>query len=258
MNNNSQRPIFLVGCPSSGTTLFQSIINAHSNLSCGPETDFLIECQKIVEGNYWKKLKYYGFEKAYWYERIADFFSSFKIDYAQKQGNKRWVDKTPCYTAHLEFICAVFPNCQIVHVIRDARDVVKSHQKRWGYKSAVKATYLWPEYIKVAREFGKTLPAEQYIEIQYEDMVREPEITAKSMFNYLQEPWEPEVLQYDKSSRYNKNSDYAKYTEERREKNQEKSLIYSSQVGKGKKLDPLLGSLLHFQANALLKELGYV
>ena len=57
--NNVQRPIFLVGCPSSGTTLVQSIIDAHPNISCGQDTDFLVECQIIVSGKYWNKLKYY-------------------------------------------------------------------------------------------------------------------------------------------------------------------------------------------------------
>ena len=256
--NNVQRPIFLVGCPSSGTTLVQSIIDAHPNISCGQETDFLVECQKIVSGKYWNKLKYYDSEPEYWHQKIADFFSSFKMDFAQKYGKKRWADKTPSYTPHLDFICKVFPNCQIIHIIRDGRDVVKSHRNRWGYKSALKATYIWREYITVAREFGKTLPTDQYLEIRYEDMVKEPETNAKLMLEYLEEAWVPEVLQYNESSSHNKPSGYAKYTQERRKKSQENSLIYRSQVGKGKNLDPFLKSILHFQADGLMKELGYL
>ncbi|MEB3219543.1 MAG: sulfotransferase [Nostocales cyanobacterium 94392] len=258
MNNNTQRPIFLVGCPSSGTTLIQSIIDAHPNLSCGQETDFLVEHQKIVSGRYWNKLKFYNSDQEYWHQKIADFFSSFKMDFAQKHGKQRWVDKTPSYTPHLDFIYKLFPDCQIIHTIRDGRDVVKSHRNRWGYKSAVKATYIWQQYIKSAREFGKTLPADQYMEIRYEEMVKQPENNAKLIFEYLQEPWVPQVLQYNETSSHNKDSSYAEYTKKRREQSQDKSLIYRSQVGKGKNLDPFLKSLLYFQSNRLLKELGYL
>ncbi len=255
---DTQRPIFLVGCPSSGTTLVQSIIDAHSNISCGQETDFLIECQKIVSDGYWDKLKFYNSDPEYWHQKIADFFSAFKTEFAQRHGKNRWADKTPSYTPHLDFVLKLFPSCQVIHVIRDGRDVVRSHRNRWGYKSAVKATYIWQKYITAAREFGESLPAGQYVEIRYEDMVGKPEDTAKMIFEYLQEPWESKVLHYDESSNHNKDSSYAQYTQKRREKSQDKSLIYRSQVGKGKHLDPFLKSVLYLQSDRLLKELGYV
>jgi hypothetical protein len=256
-NNTPQRPIFMVGCPSSGTTLLQSILEAHPNISCGQETDFLVSCRSIVEGQYWKKLQDYGFEQKYWYEKVAELFHGFKADYAEKQGKTRWADKSPCYTPHLDFIHALFPNCQFVHIIRDGRDVVSSHQRRWGYKSAIKAIYIWKQYVKSAREFGKTLPANQYFEFRYEDLVSDPESTTKAIFDYLQETWNSQYLEYDKSPSFDKNRGFAQYTEQQRQQSEEKSLIYKTRVGTGRKLDPMLTALVNIYHQSLRQELGY-
>jgi hypothetical protein len=251
------KPIFLVGCPSSGTTLLQSILNTHSNISCGPETDFLVGLLEVTSGKYQKKLKHYGFDERYWCQRVAEFFETFKLDYAQKQGKKRWADKSPSYTSHLDFIYRLFPECQIIHVVRDGRDVVMSHRERWGYKSAIKATWLWRDYVRSARDFGKKISNAQYLEVRYENLVQNPEDTIKSLFEYLSEPWESQVLDYKKSPNYKEDSKYAQYTEERRRESQDRSLIYKARIGTAKNLDPFLKGLMHFQSSVLLRDLGY-
>jgi predicted GIY-YIG superfamily endonuclease len=253
-----QKPIFIVGCPSSGTTLVYSLLTAHSNISCGNETDFLVNLREIVEGKYWKKLEQYDLEKNYWYGQLANFFDSFKAEYAVKQGKKRWADKTPCYTAHLDFIYTLFPDCQIIHIIRDGRDVVRSHQNRWGYRSALKSIRVWREYITHAREFGKTLNSKQYLEVRYEELVQQPETSAKALFEYLEEPWEPEVLKFDESASYSKAVNYKNLVETRRQQDEKRSLIYRSRIGTGRSLDPLLKGLLYFHNRKLLEELGYL
>ena len=34
-------PIFIVGCPRSGTTLIRVILDSHPNICCGPETHII-------------------------------------------------------------------------------------------------------------------------------------------------------------------------------------------------------------------------
>lgn len=252
------RPIFVVGCPGSGTTLLYTMLESHSNINCGNETDFLVDLRSLVEGRYWHKLKEYDFDKDYWRKIIADMFNRFKEDYALKHGKQRWADKTPCYTPHIDFIHALFPNCQIIHVIRDGRDVVMSARRRWGYKSAIKLVYKWRNYIQSARNYGKTMPSDQYVEVRYEDLVAKPEDSAKQIFEYLREPWEPEVLRFDKTSSYNPKGGYERYTEEVRKREKASGFVYRSQVGTGKNLDPILKSIMHFSDGQLLKDLGYV
>jgi len=65
-------PIFVVGCHRSGTTLFRLILDSHPAISCGPETRFLADLEKITNAANWPRMGLYGFPKSYWHERVAE------------------------------------------------------------------------------------------------------------------------------------------------------------------------------------------
>jgi hypothetical protein len=249
-------PIFLVGCQRSGTTMLRLVLDSHSRISCGPETRFLTDLQRIV-GRDWERLARFGFERDDWLRRIADFFGRIHTDYASGRGKARWADKTPRYALAIPFVTEVFPDAQIVHVIRDGRDVVVSHRKRFGYWSAVKCVVKWPRYIHTARAAGRSLPPDRYYELRYEEAVLEPEKALRGLFEFLGEPWEPEVLEYS-----DKQHDVAqKYTTEadrRRAAASTDAQIYGSRVGTYRReLDPFLRLLVWVFSRRTLRELGY-
>lgn len=249
-------PIFLVGCQRSGTTMLRLVLDSHSRISCGPETRFLTSMERIV-GSDWERLSRFGFERDDWLRRIADFFGGIHDDYARGRGKARWADKTPLYAMALPFVTEVFPDAQIVHVIRDGRDVVVSHRKRFGYWSAVKCVVKWPRYIHTARAAGRRMPPDRYYELRYEEAVREPEKALRGLFEFLGEPWEPGVLDYT-----DKQHDVAsKYTDEagrRRAAARTDAQIYGSRVGTYRReLDPLLRLLVWIFSRSTLRELGY-
>jgi len=249
-------PIFLLGCQRSGTTMLRLVLDSHSRISCGPETRFLTDMERIV-GRDWERLARFGFPREDWLRRIREFFGGIHADYAAGRGKARWADKTPLYALVIPFVIEVFPDAQIVHVIRDGRDVVVSHRKRFGYWSAVKCVVKWPRYIRVARAAGRALPPGRYHELRYEDAVREPEKTLRALFEFLDEPWEPGVLDYG-----DKEHDVAeKYTveaEKRRAAARTDAQIYRSRVGTYRReLDPFLRLLFWLFARSTLRELGY-
>ena len=255
---SKKSPIFIVGSPRSGTTLLRLMLDSHPNISCGPETHFLTQFKHVISGNSWERIKNFGFEKSYWNSNIANFFDSFQKEYACNRGKQRWADKTPGYTLELDFINNLFPDCQIIHIIRDGRDVVSSHRDRWGYKVALKSTKTWQKYVSAAREFSHTISSERYIEIRYEGLVSDTEPTLRNVFEFLNEPWDPIVLNFNQVS-HDIHEVYAQSTDERRTTNKDKNLIYKSQIGKGKeKLDLGLKMALNFRAGKLMKELGYL
>src|SRR5205085_6800691 len=174
MTTTSNRPIFIVGCQRSGTTLLRLMLDSHPNVSCGPETRFLQDFAKLTSES-WDRLSLYGFPKSYWLDKSAEFFDSFQTEYAKSRGKTRWADKTPRYALSLGYINELFPASQIVHVIRDGRDVGASHRDRWGYWSAVKAVEKWQRYIRAARRVGERMPGDRYAEVRYEELVRDPE-----------------------------------------------------------------------------------
>lgn len=252
----TQRPIFIIGCPRSGTTLLRLILDSHPNISCGPETKFLEDLETIV-GKHWVRIERYGFEKSYWHQKMAEFFNSFQMEYTAKRGKQRWAEKSPNYTRKLGFINALFPNSQFIHIIRDGRDVVASHRDRWGYKAGIQATKTWGNDLKSAVKFGKKLPGNRYYELRYEELVKNTEKTLLPLFEFLQEPWDTNVLKYNETEHDNA-PEYETQAESRRQSNNDNSVIYTSQVGAGKRsFDPFLRVLFNLRCGALLKELGY-
>ncbi len=253
MTTSMNRPIFVVGCQRSGTTLLRLMLDSHPRISCGPETKFLFDFADLAE-----RTRLYGLPDEYWNRKIADFFDSFQTDYARARGKVRWAAKTPRYALLLDFIDDLFPTCQIVHVIRDGRDVVASHRHRWGYASGLKAVVKWPRYIHTVRRFAETLPAQRYHEVRYEALVTDPEAVMRRLLDFLGEPWDSAVLEHDKAP-HDVNEKYAAFTSSRREASTGEALVYRSRVGGHKKeMGPLVRALFRFQGTRTLRELGYV
>jgi Sulfotransferase family len=256
MADSAGAPIFIVGCQSSGTTPLRLMLDSHPNIACGPETRFLPDFAHLTRES-WDRLRLYGFPKEYWHRRVAELFDGIKSDYASSKGKPRWADKTPRYALSLDYLDELFPTCQIVHVIRDGRDVVVSHRHRWGYPSAVKAIEKWPRYIRAARAVGDNLPPGRYHEVRYERLVDDPEATMRELLDFLGEPWDPAVLEHDRKP-HDISTYYGSFSSERRERAREQAAIYRSRIGAHRReMDPVLRALFHLRSGAMLRELGY-
>jgi hypothetical protein len=253
---SARPPIFIVGCQSSGTTPLRLMLDSHPNIACGPETRFLADFAHLTRES-WDRLRLYGFPKEYWHAKVAELFDGFKTDYAHGHGKPRWADKTPRYALSLDYILELFPDCQIIHVIRDGRDVVVSHRHRWGYLSALKAVEKWSRYIRTARAVGQRLPPGRYHEVRYERLVAEPEPTLRELLEFLGEPWDPIVLEHDQRP-HDVPERYLSFAASRRVATTERPSIYRSRVGSGRReLDPVLRLVVRLLAGRTLQELGY-
>ncbi len=232
------------------------VLDSHPNISCGPETHFLGAFATVIDQR-WSELQLFGFDRRYWDDKIAEFFASFQTEYAKSRGKKRWADKTPAYSRHLPFINQLFPNCRIVHMIRDGKDVVASHRERWGYRRALKSVERWRNDIRNIRSAGKGLFPGRYIEVRYEELVRAPEPTLQNLLEWLGESWDEAVLTYDRAQ-HDAHGRHAQLTAARRSAGKEASAIYASRVGTGRaNLDPLLKAWFWLRSGRLQRQLGY-
>ena len=253
----STRPIFIVGCQRSGTTLLRLMLDSHPNISCGPETRFLADLAQVTSGENWERMRLFGFPKEYWHTKFAEMFASIQSDYAASRGKARWADKTPRYAMSLEFINDLYPTSQIVHVIRDGRDVVASHRDRWGWLAAARAVEKWPRYITAARAVGKTLPPDRYMEVRYEELVSDTEKTLRGLLDWLGEPWDEAVLAHDEQP-HDVHERYAAFSASRREAAGSDGAVYRTRVGAhAKEAGPILGLLFRLRSQRVLRSLGY-
>src|SRR3954469_12694891 len=88
----TDRPIFIVGCGRSGTTLLRLMLDSHPQIAAGEETKFLTALEQIL-GEHWRLLQTYGFNRAWWLERMRAFYGGFMAEYAARRGERRWGGK---------------------------------------------------------------------------------------------------------------------------------------------------------------------
>ncbi|MFN2541768.1 MAG: sulfotransferase [Chthoniobacterales bacterium] len=120
--------------------------------------------------------------------------------YSERFGKKRWGDKTGRYLDNMALIAELLSEACFVHLVRDGRDVAVSIKELWfGPRSITDAAKRWADRIRVAREESTRLS--NYIEIRYENLVRESGATLRKICQFIELPWEPALLEYDKGAR---------------------------------------------------------
>jgi hypothetical protein len=189
------RPIFVVGCPRSGTTLLRLILDSHPSVSAGPESRFLWGIRAIEERN-WSTLAGFGVTLDEWHANVRTLFEAFHLRYAEHQGKARWADKSPDYALMLDYVDVLYPDAQIVHIVRDPRDVIDAWRRFYGVTSVHRAARSWVRYVRAAHQFALAHPDDKVMELRYEDLVRRPEETLRTLLAWLGEPWDEGVLAF--------------------------------------------------------------
>lgn len=240
----STAPIFVVGCQRSGTTVLRLMLDSHRDIACGPETRFLSWMEPIT-GDSWERLARFGAPREAWLERTREYFASVQRDYAASKGKRRWADKSPLYAMILPFVWELWPDAQVVHVIRDPRDVAASHRTAFGYRSALRAPVKWKQYVRTARAAGREAGPGRYHELRYEALVADREQTMHALLDFLGEEWDPAVLDFE-SHPHDVPDRYWQRTQARRK----------GSIAR-KRLDPLLATTSRVLSRPLSRELGY-
>lgn len=206
-NNAALRaPIFIVGCPRSGTTLLGNCLANHSKVCGANESLFLLDMWRIMKdlhrGNNprtFAPLAEYITEYKL-LEAIGDFSDSVFKSLVTRSGKMLYIDHTPWYIACIPLIYSLYRDCIIIHILRDGRQVTASLQHsysngfHWAGSSIEESATLWSNLINIGMEEGKKIPINQYIEIHYEDLCENPEQFMQKLLQALDLEWNNEVL----------------------------------------------------------------
>ncbi len=237
----NQKPIFIIGCPRSGTTLVRVILDSHPHICCGPEMhviNALQTCQQQII-SHWKQLKPYGVSKDEFNQTVAKMYTVFLNQYVADKNKKRWAEKTPENIFHVPFIDTLFPDCQFINVIRDGRDVVTSFKKRWGRLAIINGVKQWNKSADLTFSFRKQFSQDRYFEVKYEDLVRFPRKETKKMMDFLDEPWTEDLLHHQQHHHdfwfnYSKKTDTIQKDEKQPDRHSPSRPIFSSSVNRWK------------------------
>ena len=123
-----ERPVFVVGCPRSGTTVVFDLLRANPALaSIGQEGHVLWESFHHPREHGWRSNALgagdvRGFERRY---------LAWAIPALARPKGGRFLDKTPRNSLRLPYLDALFPDASYVFVQRDGRAVVSSLVVAW-------------------------------------------------------------------------------------------------------------------------------
>jgi hypothetical protein len=217
----NDRPIFVVGCPRSGTTMLGLMIHAHPRLAMPPESRFLIhtwrrrhdfgdlqtEEQRLALADAITRtgsmIRELGLRKKETMEAILEapptigsaLGTVFKM-YADLHGKARWGDKRPVYFREVDVLRRLFPDAQFIHVIRDGRANVASLKRMpWWHYTSVSAMSMWSQAESCMRRNASKLPADTFHTIRYETLVADPRPVLEEMCAFLEEDFHEAMLE---------------------------------------------------------------
>lgn len=198
------RPVFIVGLPRSGTTLLEQIISSHSQVEGRGELDDMhyihFELMSGIEKG--EELSTLLIKHAHrWQERYLT-----AIGPLVPSMTSRITDKMPANIRSLGLIALLFPRSHIIYIRRDPRDVALSIYCNIFDKGHTYATSLQniAHFIKLTEDLAdhwKQNLSIPFLEIEYEDIVRQQESKTREILTFLGLPWESTCLDFQRQKR---------------------------------------------------------
>lgn len=216
MSNTQINPFFLiVGAPRSGTTLVNNMLSAHPQVFIFPQTQFF---NKI-----WGARHIYNFKKNRskiltvisrdtavkksgidlfsgenaskntfedYFQEYLDLINDYNFEHKQYIG-----DKTPRHMMLLKKIKTNLPgHLKIVAVVRDSRAVIASMKARNLIKNVASGSAIWNAYAREATRLSSYLERDDFVLLRYEDIIDNPESSAKKIAAGLNIPYRSEMI----------------------------------------------------------------
>src|SRR6516162_5398728 len=234
MQEQINKPIFVVGSPRSGTSILTWCLGQHPNIFLVNESTGIGELALALAVCYQTKM---GLRpESLWIAmnvQQEEFFAAFgetinelilrhKVDLERRQWEEaggsnvvpssfvterstsvpkaRWVDGTPLYSFHICGLRKLFPGAQFIHIVRDVTSVVRSMLNFHRLAGVNLVTNEQEAYDYWFRAVSACLLAERaygpevVFRFQYSELVNRPEASLRALLNFLGEPYAPECL----------------------------------------------------------------
>jgi hypothetical protein len=222
-----ERPIIVTGSERSGTTLIMTILGCHPEIAVPEVTwyyprfrPYLFTYGDLSQPDNFKTLvneMAYGLRKPFFgldvnpaafgneicngalaqEQSFAGVFSAMLGYYAESQDKPRWGEKTPYNLFYIGEILEDFPNAQIVFITRDGRDVCAEFlDSSFGPTNIFAASELWDMGQKEVQPWRKSLNSDQWYDVSYETLVREPVNELKNLCKFLDVEYTDNLLEF--------------------------------------------------------------
>lgn len=228
--SRSDLPIMIIGMPRSGTTLVEQILSSHDKIVGGGEMQFWTQRGPLFDA------ASDGASIAETQRRTAEDCLATLRSIAP--GAARVADKDPFNFLWAGAIHLAFPRALIFHCRRNPVDTclsVFSTYFRWradfpaGRDGLV---FYYRQYLRLMAHWRVTLPSDQFVEVEYESLVANPEAESRRLVAATGLDWQPQCLRPQDNQRIVRSAS----------RWQARQPIYGHAVGRWKRYEPWIGA----------------
>lgn len=231
-------PIFVLGMPRSGTSLTEQILGSHPQIFGAGELslmeDTLREARRLTNKPYPQCVPDLRPEHM---THLARFY----LDQLQTRasGEAFIVDKTPMNFQYIGFIANLIPQARIVHCRRNPIDNCLSifklpFEDAHSYSHSLESLGQYYKHYQKLCKHWQIVAGNRMTEFVYEDLVADLEPQARRLFDFIDLPFDPVVLDFHQAKRIVKTPSAS----------QVRQPIYSDSVARWKKYEQHLGPLI--------------
>lgn len=200
-------PIFIVGLPRSGSTLVEQILASHSAVEGTMELpDIFAMVGRLCEG---AGKPFYpdilGALPAGERHGLGEEYLR-RVRIHRRLGRPRFIDKMPNNFLQLGFIHLILPNAKIIDVRRRPMACGFSCYKQ-NFAAGQEFTYsladigrYYADYAELMEHYDRVLPGRVH-HVAYEDLVRDPLSSIRSLLDYCGLPFEERCLRFHENTR---------------------------------------------------------
>lgn len=203
----SERPIFIVGMPRSGTSLVEQILSSHPEVFGAGE---LNEISGIVAKMVNRLDAKMGFPRCI-HKLTEETANMLAQDYlgcldARSHDAVRITDKMPHNFLYLGIIALLFPGARVIHCMRDPLDTCLSIYFQFfsaGHSYSYDLTHIgthYREYERLMAHWRQVIDIPM-LEVRYEDIVANPDEMIRKLTEFCGLEWDPVCLRFYESGR---------------------------------------------------------
>lgn len=237
---DSQRPIFVIGMPRSGTTLLEQIIDCHPLVQGAGEFPAMARLVTSLPSLIETDLPYPQCVADLTQQTVDRLSKSYLDDLAKgRRSATRVVDKSLANYLYLGLISKLLPKARVIHCRRDPLDTCfscfASPLSPVNHSYALNLRHLglvYRQYERLMRHWQQVLDLEM-MEVWYEDLIADQEGVSRAMIEFCGLQWHEKCLRFYESKRDVSSASYA----------QVRQPIYRSSVGRAEKFEAFLGPL---------------
>jgi hypothetical protein len=217
-SDTTRGPVFVVGMWRSGTSLLYTLLNQHPGIALMYEADLPLlrrlfrndgsKTDWLERWEFWNSaLSRHRIDRQQIPHNVPDLRSAAEMVWQQYAGDALYGEKSPNYYDSLQWLSREFPNARFVMIWRDPADICRSilraaqtgssffAKRGITHRALIGTRRLKSECEALVR---RGVPLHQ---IQYEEMIGEPERVLSGVCSFLQIPFDPQMASLEGADR---------------------------------------------------------